>query len=118
MISDSMTEAAFKMCQSFREGVRLCGRDLSLLYERSECCSKPVYPLSGAQNHCVTTSIFKVSELVLSNLSSLSGMLIFLVDSVVHFPIQQKGLWEQEEEEDQFGFCLAAYALKNAEIRR
>lgn len=54
---------------------------------------------------------------MLFNVSSLSGMYAFLVHSAVHFPMQQKGLWEQEEEEDQFCFCLAAHALRNAEIR-
>lgn len=76
-----------------------------------------MYPLSGVQNHCITTSIFKVSKLMLSNISSLSGMHAFRVHSAVHFPIQQKRLWEQDEEEDQFLFCLAAHALRHAEIR-
>lgn len=54
---------------------------------------------------------------MLSNIRSLSGVYAFLLHSAVHFPIQQKGLWEQEkQEEDQFCFCLAADALRNAEI--
>lgn len=48
---------------------------------------------------------------MLSNVSSLSGMYAFLVHSAVHFSIQQKGLWEQEEEEAQFCFHPATYTL-------
>lgn len=54
---------------------------------------------------------------MLPNVSSLSGMHASLVPSAVHFPIQQKRLWEQDEKEDQFLFCLAAHALRHAEIR-